>query len=194
MQTYILVDDIIKCEYKNAYHYSFFGTKLIYEFNTIVIAEHTIEDLEKSNNPFALAILAGKYVSETKNDYKKRYQYKRELIRIIIEKMNHPEEQNQLYLSALTYFIDYVLQIPLELTEKLQSDLIPIMEKEVAEMDHIETFKSAPTIAGILDKIKEEGREEGIKEVAKKLLNKGMDVSEVSELTGLSEEEIKKLY
>lgn len=186
----------------NAYHYSFFGTKLIYEFNTIAIAEHTIEELEKSNNPFSLAILAGKYVSETKKDFEKRYQYKRKLIQVILERMKYPEEQSQVYISALIYFVDYLLQMPKELTEKLQADLIPIMEKEVVEMDYIETFKSAPTIAGVLDKIKEkgiqegreEGRREGMKEVARKLLSKGMEISEISELTELSEEEIKKLY
>ena len=42
----------------------------------------------------------------------------------------------------------------------------------------------------------EEGREEGrnkIKEIAKKLLNKGVDIEEIEEITELTEEEIKKL-
>ena len=40
---------------------------------------------------------------------------------------------------------------------------------------------------------REEGREEEKKEVTKKLLKKGMDIKSVSEITGMSEEEIKNL-
>lgn len=40
---------------------------------------------------------------------------------------------------------------------------------------------------------KKEGREEEKQEVTKKLLKKGMDVKSISEITGLSEEEIKNL-
>jgi len=40
---------------------------------------------------------------------------------------------------------------------------------------------------------REEGRQEGKLEVTKKLLNKGMDIKTISEITGMSEEEIKNL-
>lgn len=40
---------------------------------------------------------------------------------------------------------------------------------------------------------KKEGREEEKKEVTKKLLEKGMDIKSISEITGMSEEEIKNL-
>ena len=40
---------------------------------------------------------------------------------------------------------------------------------------------------------REEGREEEKQEVTKKLLKKGMDLKSISEITGMSEEEIKNL-
>jgi len=40
---------------------------------------------------------------------------------------------------------------------------------------------------------REEGREEEKKKVTKKLLKKGMDVKSISDITGMSEEEIKNL-
>ncbi|GAB6156752.1 hypothetical protein JCM17380_55060 [Desulfosporosinus burensis] len=40
---------------------------------------------------------------------------------------------------------------------------------------------------------KREGREEEKQEVTKKLLKKGMDMKSISEITGMSEEEIKNL-
>ena len=40
---------------------------------------------------------------------------------------------------------------------------------------------------------KNEGEKEKQLEIAKKMINKGMDFSTISELTGLSVEEIKKL-
>lgn len=181
----------------NTYHYSFFGTNLTYEFNTLIIAEQTVEELEKSNNPFALAILAGKYVSHTKKDFQKRYYYKRKLIQIILEKMKDAEAQTQIYLSALTYFIDYLLKIPDELTEKLQADLMPIMEREVTRLDHIETFKAAPTIAGILDTVRKEGIEKGQlgerRRIAIELLRQKIDITLIEQTTKLSKAEIEEL-
>ncbi len=45
----------------------------------------------------------------------------------------------------------------------------------------------------IRKKAKEEGREEGKIDDAKKMKQKGMDVALISEITGLSVEEIEKL-
>ncbi|HEY4285960.1 MAG TPA: hypothetical protein VGN00_02565 [Puia sp.] len=42
------------------YLYSFMGTELIYKYNTLYITDHADEDLEQSDNPFALALLAAK--------------------------------------------------------------------------------------------------------------------------------------
>jgi transcription initiation factor IIE alpha subunit len=44
-----------------------------------------------------------------------------------------------------------------------------------------------------LKNVVDTSKQEGIKEVAKKMKNKGMSNSEISELTGLNDDEIKDL-
>ncbi len=73
---------------------------------------------------------------------------------------------------------------------------MPIME-EVTKMNHIETFKAAPTIAGILENVRQEGRQEGTlgerRRIAIELIQKGIDIQVVAETTKFSIKEINKL-
>ena len=52
----------------NSYHYDFFGTQVNYYYNTYRIASQTESALLTSNNPFALAVLAGLYIDKSKKD------------------------------------------------------------------------------------------------------------------------------
>ena len=72
----------------NSYHYDFFGTKVDYYYNTYRIASQSESELLTSNNPFALAVLAGLYVDKSKKDNAMKYQYKRKLIRIASARYN----------------------------------------------------------------------------------------------------------
>ena len=108
--------------YKNhtdKFRYSFYGTELTYAFNKYKFHEKDEEKLKQSSNPFSLAVLAGIYSSETKNDIEKRYLFKQKLLTLAINKYSDQEY----YLSALIYFIDYLLQIPEELGDKLKYEL-----------------------------------------------------------------------
>ena len=64
---------------RNFFEMSFYGTLLSYIFNVYVIADQKEEDLIKSDNIFALIILAIKYVIDTPNDYAKRFGFKKKL-------------------------------------------------------------------------------------------------------------------
>ena len=44
----------------NRYEYHFLGTNHIYQYNTLNISDPTEEELEKSNNPFAIVLLAAR--------------------------------------------------------------------------------------------------------------------------------------
>lgn len=77
---------------------------------------------------------------------------------------------------------------------------MPIME-EVTKMDHIETFKASPTIAGMFEMARKEGIEKGMEKgqleerrrIAIELIQKGIDIQVVAETTKFSVEEINKL-
>ncbi|MDC3416676.1 hypothetical protein [Aquibacillus salsiterrae] len=188
---------------KGEYHYALHGTSLTYQYNLFKISDYSEDELLNSDNPFAMAILAAKYVHETKDDVEKRYQFKIKLMKILSQKRKYPHEYNRMYISVLIYFIDYLLQIPLELTKKLREQLIEI--KEGKEMVYINR-DSMPISWGEFERIvKAEGREEGKAEgklegkkegkriVAKKLLEDGMSFEFVAKYTEIPMEELKKL-
>ena len=75
-------------------------------------------------------------------------------------------------------FIDWIVTLPVDLEKKL-----------VCEINESEEEKAMPIITNA-EKI---GIEKGKIETAKKMLDKGMDVQTISELTGISEAKIKSL-
>src|SRR5699024_685862 len=106
------------------FHYSFYGTTVKYKYNSYEFSEHSIETLEKSDNPVASAVIAGKYASQFKHETEKRYYFKRKLMLQILNKFNKEKQRARIYLTALFYFIDYLLQTPKDLDQKLKSELI----------------------------------------------------------------------
>ncbi|WP_299094852.1 hypothetical protein [uncultured Metabacillus sp.] len=186
-----LLTDDSKSFRPNQYHRSYQGTELTYKYNMYKFHDQDENELLQSSNPFAIAVLAGKFANEAKNDAEKRYRFKRKLIRLVLQKNEyHPKEQ-RIYLSALIYFIDYLLQIPEELTEKLKNEII--LSKEEIEMMYLDRKNLPPTFGELIKLEREEGREEGQRKVAKRMLKEGFPIEMISKLTELSEEEIRKL-
>ena len=145
-----------------------------------------------------MAVLAGIYASESagksERENEKRYNFKQELVNLAYEKYAHHEA----YLSALLYFIDYILQIPSELDEKLYDSLpLKLKTKEEGKVMGMEKLKDTPTFGKLYRDWKEEGKvegkAEGMKEVALNLLKKDFSDEEISQITDLELEEIKQL-
>lgn len=201
-----LLTDASYPHHAEAFHYSFYGTELTYAYNTYRFYGKDTEELKKSDHPFALAVLAGIYTSKNKGktneDNEERFQFKQQLISLAFEKYSHRAS----YLSALLYFIDYILQIPLELQEKLYESL-PIIqnEKEEGKIMGMEKLRDTPTFGRLFREIEEEatkrGMEKGIeagmekaeRNFVKKLLNKNYSEKEIAELTSLDVKEVKIL-
>jgi hypothetical protein len=95
---------------RNFFEMSFYGTILRYVFNVYVIAEQKEEDLIKSDNIFALIILALKYVIDSPNDYAKRFGFKKKLFQLLLEK-DYPLEKRR----KLMPFIKEILRLPTDL-------------------------------------------------------------------------------
>ena len=205
----------------NKFEYSFYGTTLTYAYNTYQFHEQKIEDLTQSSNPFSLAVLAGIYTSKAAvkrgKEYQKRFNFKQKLISLALEKYAH----HGTYLSALLYFIDYILQIPPELQEKLHDALPLEIKKKGAKIMGMERLRDTPTFGRVfreieeeatkkglekgmaegmekgiekgMEKGKEKGKKEAEKRFAKKLLQKDYSDEEISQLTDLELEEVKKM-
>ena len=115
------------------------------------------------------------------------------------QKNDHPREEQRIFITTLIYFIDYLLQIPKELTVKLRNEII--LTKEEKEMWYLDRKNLPPTFGELEKIVREEGREEGRKEglvreqrkIAKSMLNAGFTIETIVKLTELSEEEVRKL-
>lgn len=173
------------------YESSAFGTKITYEFNVYKFKDQDEKELIQSSNPFAIAVLAGMYASISKNDDEARYRFKRKLIRLILQKNNYPQQERRIYLSALIYFVDYILQIPEELTSKLRSEIL--VTKEEMDMFFLDRKNLPPTFGEIREEAREEGIREGRKQIALEMLKDGLDAEIVAKYVKLPIEEVEKL-
>ncbi|WP_040981188.1 hypothetical protein [Oceanobacillus jeddahense] len=209
-----LLTDASQEEHQDAFYYSFYGTELTYAYNTYRFHEKDPKELKKSDNPFALAVLAGIYASKNKGkkakDHEKMLRYKQQLLNLAFEKYSHRTN----YLAALLYFIDYMMLIPSDLQEQLYETLpIAQNEKEEKIIMGLEQLRDTPTFGRLYREIEEkatkkgleqgieqgikQGKEQGVKDTQRKfvknLLDRDYAEEEIAELTGLELEEVRKL-
>lgn len=103
----------------NQYEYNFFGTEVLYKFNSFLVKNQKEKELIDSKNPFSVVILASKYLIKAKEDYEKRYKFKLELIRLAKEK-NYQSDK----IVYLLRFIDFVLKLPSNLALQFDREIL----------------------------------------------------------------------
>lgn len=108
----------------NTFQYDFLGTESYYKFNTYQIRKAQEADLLKSNNIFALVVLATQYLNQDKSDAQKRYAFKRKLIQLALDK-NHTKTQ----IISLLKFVQLVLRLPENLELKFAAATIRTFSK-----------------------------------------------------------------
>ena len=93
--------------------------------------------------------------------------------------------------------IDIMERLPEELNNQIFKKLKSIVEIErMSANERLEyelSMAAERDMLGALDAKYEDGREEGIKEVALKMKQSGMSISEIIKLTGLTSDEIEQL-
>ena len=202
--------------YCNYFHYNFFGTMVDYKYPVYRFNDHSIEELEQSNNPFAIAVIAGKYASKHKTDVDKRFYFKRKLMIQILRTYSQHEKKPRTYIIALFYFIDYLLQLPGEYSERLDHELIKTNRKDGEQGIQAEKEILSPTLTRLLNTLKEQelaevekrgiekgieqGTEQGkaanketVKNIAIKLIKDGFQDEKIKQLTELTLKEITEL-
>lgn len=198
-----------KPQYPDSFHYNFYGTTVDYTYNVYKFHEHDIRQLEKFDNPFALAVIAGKYANKYKNDVDQRFHFKRKLMINVLERYSRYEEKPRTYITALIYFIDYLLQTPVEYDRKLGNELAKFNKRDGEQQMHAEKDALSPTLAYMLKAMKEqelkkaekrgveEGKTEGIQEAtirfAIELIKDGFQDDKIVQLTKLALQEVVEL-
>ncbi len=96
------------------------GCRLIFEFPVVKLTDWRgrEKELEASREPFALVVLAQLKVLAAKGKTDRKYAAKRHLIELLLEKGFSRE-----YVKSLLKFIDWLIQLPPELEEKLSQEI-----------------------------------------------------------------------
>jgi len=93
-------------------------TKLRFDFSTVKLLDYEMSDLEASDNPFAVVVLAHLQTKATHNQIEARYKLKFRLTRMLYERGYGKEKILSLY-----RYIDWLMALPPELEEKLTEEL-----------------------------------------------------------------------
>ncbi|TCP29424.1 putative transposase/invertase (TIGR01784 family) [Scopulibacillus darangshiensis] len=187
----------------NTFTYNFYGTRLTYTYNTYKLLDQDENTLLLSENPFSLAVLAGIYMIKGKNNAVQRYQFKRRLLQLLLQGKENDYKRKEI--NALFYFIDFLLEIPLEMTSDLLRDITPLIDKEAILMNQAMNSEPSPTLKEFLDmkrvewkregnlEGKIEGKIEGKKEMARAMFKEDIPFALILRITGLSKEELENI-
>src|SRR5258708_31627519 len=90
----------------NRYDYHFLGTHHVYQYNTLNISKPTDEELEKSNNPFAIVVLAArKALLAGKIPEKELLEQKLLVAKLLLGKKQFSHKKIRLILNFLRNYI-----------------------------------------------------------------------------------------
>ena len=164
-----------KRDYKPySFYYDYFGTTLNYSYKTYKVIEQEEEKLLKTENPFGLVILASKYALATKKEEKKRLEFKKKLIHLLLER-----GYKKGYIRNLFVFIDEILKLQdIQLQLTFYEEIKKIKGGKI--METMGDFEEVVFRKGV-----QQGVQQGINENIKKLLLKGLDKQKIADLLDL---------
>jgi hypothetical protein len=146
------------------YKYDFFKTSLRYKYRTYKVLAQSQEELEKMDNPFAIAVLAGLLVLKSHNKIEKKAEFKIKLIRLLLAK-----KYERTKIVSLLTFLDGLLTLPDDWEDKVAQEV----KNEIGGAPHMGL---TPKDGSIMKKAYEYGEKEGEKKGEKKGLLRGIEL------------------
>ena len=142
--------------------WEFYGCRLEYQYRAYKVLEYEDEELERSENPFALVVLAAKKRLEVKGDEERRVRFKVRLMRELLRKGYGRDEVN-----GLLRFVDGVIR------------LSPEGEQLVYETLHREEAKAMPYVTSweriAMQKGMEQGLQQGLLEEGRTMILEALE-------------------
>jgi hypothetical protein len=161
------------------YESQFLKTKITYEFRTYDIAEQNLKDLDKIKNPFSFVtktLIKGFDYKETDEN---NFNFKKELSKLLFDSGYSEYEVKKVF-----KFLNFILEIKdKELRENFYSEVLKMSTVKDYKLELTDFEQVALEI-----KLKEER-----KNIAMNMLKKGADITFVSDVTGLTIEEVEGL-
>ena len=173
----------------------YLGTKLFYSFNTFKIMEQDDALLHANNNPFAIAVLTAKLaLTGKKVDDQQIFNQGINLAKRLFTK-----QIPKLKIQSLMYFLRYYIRFDKqEMITKFENEISTLTEG-VRTMG-IEEFLIYRAEKQGIEQGRQEEREKNrleqqknMRETAIKMMNRGVDIEIVSDVTGFSIEQLKHL-
>lgn len=130
------------------------NARLVYEYEVAKLLDHRIVDLEASENPAALLILAHHYTASSKRQQVRRRGFKIHLTRLLFRKGYSAEQSNQLF-----KVIDWMMRLGPEQAIIFTEEIV-LLREEPAMSAYVNTFEWVFTQRG-LKQGKQLGLEQG---------------------------------
>ena len=164
------------------YSHSYFGTKVTYEYNNLVLADLDDGELQASDNPIDLALYAAKCALKAKEELQK-YNYLYTLLGLLAERGWSAKDKEDLLL-----FLEWIIDLRDKELEKKYVEYRDHLNKE-GKIVYIR-----PGEREEVEEIKQSGKEEMATEIARDLLMRGDYSPEViSEISRLPVERVRTL-
>jgi predicted transposase YdaD len=174
------------------YSWEMFGTKVFYQYQVFKVYEGDENALAESSNPFDLAHLAALRSWKSGKNDRRKLEYMKEILDLLDQRgWSHHEK------SQLLTFMEGIMHLNEEEAAQEYEEWEETLEekKEAGEM-YISLMERKGMKIG-REEGREEGREKGWKErnetLAVEMLRKGYSMAAITDLTGLTEEEIRTL-
>lgn len=171
----------------NTFTMSGFGTNMTYKFNTYTVREQSEAKLLKSDNPFAIAVLASLYLIKAGQDPSQKLAFKKNLIEIARKK-----NFDRAKLYRLFNFVQYLIRLPpkFELEYKQYIEQPKNDEKMEYSRDFLEIYASQE-IKAIRKEEREAAHKEALEERQKE---REKNIMNLYDKMGLTAKQIAEVY
>ncbi len=161
--TFAIYADESKTWQPNHYETALWGTKVQFDFATAKLLDYDIAELEASDNPFAIVVLAHLQTKATHNQADARYKIKFHLTKLLYKRGYSKQRILSLY-----RYIDWMMALPRDMEERLTADITEY--EEVYKMTYVTNAERIGFQKGMERGI-EDGLEQGQQATLRGLLN-----------------------
>lgn len=165
------------------FHSELWGCEVSFRFPIIKLLDYTSRwaELEASQNPFAIAVMAHLKTKETRHDGVARKEWKFRLTRLLYERGYERQD-----ILNLFRFIDWILELPEDLKQSFRDELEQYeRDRQMPYVTSIERMAEARGEA--------RGEERQKQAIALNLLRKQIPLETIAEVTGLTIEQLQQL-
>jgi predicted transposase/invertase (TIGR01784 family) len=173
---------------------SYEGLELMYKFNTLYITDFKDEDLEASDNPFALVLLAAKkLLLKGKNLDKRLLEQKLLIARLLYRKGVFSRKKIK---AVLTFLDNYVLFAKPEMNRifRVELDRLSGKKNTMGIIEQVAEIRAEKALKKGRKEGREEGRTEEKTQVVRRLLaDKEFSIAKIASIAGVSVDFVEKV-